>query len=184
VAESATHSRRHALVVYESMYGNTKAIAEAVAEGLSDWDVSVRSVHEEGIGLDGVELLVVGGPTHMHGLSSSMSRKQAAQAGDEDGHAGVQPSATQGPGLRRWLRDLSDRKGVSAAAFDTRLDRSAALTGSAARGIARRLRGHGYEIVGTQSFLVEDAEGPLEHGELERARTWGATLAGAVPASA
>jgi nucleoside-diphosphate-sugar epimerase len=51
------------------------------------------------------------------------------------------------------------------------------LTGMAARGVARRLRRRGYDVVATESFLVEDAEGPLEDGELERARAWGEELA-------
>ncbi len=172
-----------ALVVYESMYGNTREIAEAVAEGLAaGWAVTVRSVHEPDIDLDGVQLLVVGGPTHMHGLSSSMSRKAAAEAAKEDEHA-LEPSATEGPGLRRWLRALPKADGGAAAAFDTRADRSAGITGSAARGIARRLRHRGYEVEHTQSFLVEDSEGPLEPGELERARTWGAALTHAAPSA-
>jgi hypothetical protein len=50
------------------------------------------------------------------------------------------------------------------------------MTGTAARGIARRLRRHGYTIRDTESFLVRDAEGPLEDGELERARAWGEQL--------
>jgi hypothetical protein len=58
------------------------------------------------------------------------------------------------------------------------LDKSPAVTGAAARGIARRLRRRGYQVVGDESFLVEDAEGPLADGELERARAWGAELAG------
>ena len=51
------------------------------------------------------------------------------------------------------------------------------MTGSAARGIARRLRHHGYEVIATASFLVADSEGPLEEGELNRARSWAAALA-------
>ena len=50
------------------------------------------------------------------------------------------------------------------------------MTGSAARGIARRLRHHGYDVIGIESFLVADAEGPLEEGELDRARAWAAGL--------
>jgi len=55
------------------------------------------------------------------------------------------------------------------------------MTGSAARGIAKRLRHHGYEVEWTESFFVDDAEGPLADGELERAREWGATLRAARP---
>jgi flavodoxin len=164
-----------ALVVYESMYGNTRAIAEAIAEGLGG--SPVRAVHEAGEAPEQRDLLVVGGPTHMHGLTTALSRRMAAEAATEDGHAALEPGATAEPGLRAWLRELVACEGVRAAAFDTRLDRSTALTGTAARGIARRLRQRGYEVVATESFLVQDAEGPLEDGELERARAWGEQLA-------
>ena len=65
-----------ALVVYESIYGNTHALADAIAEGFVP-GVEVRSVHETGSVPGDVEFLVVGGPTHMHGLSTAMSRKMA-----------------------------------------------------------------------------------------------------------
>jgi len=165
------------LIVFESMYGNTRAVAEAIAEGMgADVDVSVRAVHEAGDIPDDIDLLIVGGPTHMHGLATSMSRGMAVTAAKEDA-AKLDASATEGPGLRQWLRDLDKLSDARAAAFDTRGDANAALTGSAARGIARRLRQHGYDVVARESFLVEDAEGPLEEGELERARAWGAELA-------
>lgn len=163
-----------ALVVYESMYGNTQAIAQAIADGLGG--AAVRAVHEVGDPGDDVTLLVVGGPTHMHGLSSTMSRRLAVDAAkDED--ASVHPGATQEPGLRRWLRDLAPRADGIAAAFDTRLDRSPHMTGSAARAIARRLRHRGFTVIAIDSYLVEDAEGPPADGELDRARAWGAKLA-------
>jgi hypothetical protein len=134
----------HALIVYESMYGNTRAVAEAVADGIGPgWTTTVRAVHEAGAVPDDVDLLVVGGPTHMHGLSTALSRRMAAAAAKEDA-AKLAPGATEEPGLRAWLRDLAIRPGSSAAAFDTRGDARAAITGSAARGIARRLRHHGY----------------------------------------
>jgi hypothetical protein len=66
---------------------------------------------------------------------------------------------------------------VRAAAFDTRLPKSKFLTGSAAKGIAKRLSGRGYDVVGEESFLVDDMAGPLHEGELERAREWGRGLA-------
>jgi flavodoxin len=162
-------------VVYESIYGNTHAIADAIAEGAraGGANVSVRPAGSAGRPTE-ADLLVVGGPTHMHGLTSSMSRKQAIQAGEEDEHP-IDPSANPQYGLRSWLKSVAGG-GVRAAAFDTRGDANAALTGSAARGIARRLRHHGYEIVDRQSFLVDDAEGPLAEGEIDRAREWGKRL--------
>ena len=164
-----------ALVIYESMYGNTHAVADAVAAGLGP-QVEVRPVHTAGSLPGDVDLLVVGGPTHMHGLTTAMSRKMAAGAGREDA-AHVEPGATEEPSLREWLRDL-DTSGTKAAAFDTRGDARAALTGSAARGIARRLRRRGCDVLDSQSFLVADAEGPLEEGELDRRAPVGRDLGG------
>jgi hypothetical protein len=89
----------------------------------------------------------------------------------------IEPDVTQGPTLRRWLRDLADGHGVCAAAFDTRMGGRRALTGSASHGIARRLHRRGYEVISTDSFVVKRSEGPLADGELERARAWGARLA-------
>jgi hypothetical protein len=164
-----------ALVVYESMYGNTRAIAEAVAEGLGD--AEVLSVHEAFEHVDAADLLVVGGPTHVHGMASHRSRAMAVEAAHKGGGAHLEPDATEEPGLRVWLRDLPRADHAKAAAFDTRFDKSPWLTGEASRGIAKRLRRHGYDVVSRESFLVSESEGPLTEGELDRAREWGATLA-------
>lgn len=166
-----------AIVVYESIYGNTRAVAEAVAEGLGG--APVLSVHEaaERARERELDLLVVGGPTHIHGLATDRSRHVGAETPQADGASHIDSHATEPPGLRSWLRQLSPAVAHRAAAFDTRLDKSPWLTGSASRGIARRLRRHGIDVVDTESFLVEDAEGPLEAGELDRARAWGTKLA-------
>ena len=166
----------NAIVMYESIYGNTRRVAEAIAEGLGGAPVVPVSDADDQV-LAEVDLLVAGGPTHMHGMTTSLSRKLAVDGAQEDGHADVEPSAAEGPGLRGRLARL-DGNGRRAAAFDTRIDRSPALVGSAARGIARRLRHRGYELTAEpESFFVEDAEGPLAEGELDRARSWGQTLA-------
>jgi hypothetical protein len=162
-----------AIVVYESVYGNTRAIAEAIADGLGGADVI--PVSKAGLSCESADLIVVGGPTHMHGLASGRSRQVAADAAKEDG-SHVEPEATAEPGLRGWLRDLLESNGARAATFDTRLDKAPWFTGLASRGIARRLRRHGYDVVASESFLVADTEGPLEEGELERARSWGTKL--------
>lgn len=164
-----------AIVVYESVFGNTRAIADAVAEGLGS--VPVVSVREAAKRREPVDLLVVGGPTHMHGLSTARSRRLAAEGAHEDGADRVEAGATEEPGLRSWLRDLPPSAATRVAAFDTRLDKAPWVTGVAARGIARRLRRHGMDVVSTESFLVEDSEGPLLEGELDRARAWGIELA-------
>ena len=164
------------IVMYESIYGNTRRVAEAIVEGLGDAQaLHVADVDDRA--LADIDLLVVGGPTHMHGMATSLSRKLAVDGAKEDGHADVDPRAAEGPGLRGRLTQLAG-DGRRAAAFDTRIDRSPALVGSAARGIARRLRHRGYELAAEpESFFVDDAEGPLADGELDRARAWGETLA-------
>ena len=172
-----------AIVVYESVYGNTRAVAEAIAEGLGD--ASSLPVHEAPEHVRGHELVVVGGPTHMHGMATSQSRQAAVEALHEDGNAHqIEPGATEEPGLRTWMRDLPEGHGIKAAAFDTRVDRSPWLTGAASRGIAKRLRRRGYDVVDSESFLVEESEGPLAEGELDRAREWGRKLASLLPVGA
>ena len=172
-----------ATIVYESIYGNTRQVAEAIAEGLrarAGTEAEPLSVHEAATrDLGDIDLLVVGGPTHMHGMTSSPSRKLAVKAADDEGLE-VEFGAAEEPGLRAWLKDQTGA-GTSAAAFDTRGAPSPTLTGMAARGIAKRLRRHGFELVADhESFLVEDSEGPLARGELKRARDWGGTLAAKV----
>lgn len=168
----------NAVVAYESMYGNTRQIAEAVAAGLDRLGgVDVVSVNaDEAAGADRADLLIVGGPTHIHGLATEVSRKGVAKAAEEEGDVELEPGAVDGPGLRKWLAGRSGG-GRPAAAFDTRIDRSPLLTGSAARGIAKRLRRRGYDVIADpQSFFVDDTEGPLADGELDRARAWGESL--------
>lgn len=168
-----------AVVAYESMYGNTRQIAEAIAEGLKPLsELEVVSVNAgDASTADEADVLIVGGPTHMHGLATSMSRNAAADAANEEEHVELEPGAVDGPGLRQWLGQRQG-DGKRAAAFDTRLDKSPIITGMAARGIAKRLRRRGYELItDPESFLVEDSEGPLADGELERAKAWGASLA-------
>ncbi|MGW6915276.1 flavodoxin family protein [Kitasatospora sp. NPDC054939] len=175
----------HTVIVYESMYGNTREIAEAVAEGVhaSDpaADVDCLPVARADADLTrSADLLVVGGPTHMRGMSSGLSRRMAAAAegrkeGSEDAAAEARETAA-GPGLRTWFHRLPEsRPGTHAAAFDTR--GSAAGSGGAAPGIARRLAHHRYDVVAEpEGFVVEDADGPLREGELDRARAWGDSL--------
>jgi hypothetical protein len=167
-----------AVVIYESMYGNTHLIAEAIAEGLREYGeaaaVPVQRATEAMA--SGVDLVVVGGPTHAHGMSHESTRKGAiAAAGKPEKMLTIDPDAP-GPGLREWLDDL-DPTTVDAAAFDTRIDAPAALTGRASKGIARKLRHHGAHVIAEpESFLVTKAD-RLEVDEQTRARIWGEGLA-------
>lgn len=140
----------HAIIVYDSNFGNTEQIAQAIAESLSKYDVvqviSVDRAYD--LKLDAIDLLVVGGPTTDHGISQPM---------------------------RDWLDSLphDGLKGIVAAAFDTRYHLPTLLSGSAAHGIDKRLRKLGAEVwLPPQSFYVLDQEGPLAEGEIERASRW------------
>ncbi len=174
-----------AVVVYESMYGNTHLIADAVAEGLAaGGEVVVLPV--DGItdaALADADLLVVGGPTHVHGMSTTMSREGAVKdATKPDRNLALDPDA-EGPGLRDWFEEVDGLPGL-AAAFDTRMQGPAALTGRASKGIAKRLRHHGCVLVlDPMSFLVTK-DNHLVDDEAAHARAWGAELAAAIGARA
>ena len=167
-----------ALVVYESMFGNTRHVAEAVARGLGPADavrtVPVTQAHEEN--LSEYDLVVVGGPTHAHGMSRESTRHGAVeQAEKPDSGLTLEPDA-ESEGVREWLDSLP-AGGGKAASFDTRIDMAAVLTGRAGKGIAKKLRKHGFELVADpESFLV-DKQSKLEPGEEDRAEQWGRSLA-------
>jgi flavorubredoxin len=165
----------NALVVYESMYGNTAAIGEAIARSLRSRGLDVEAGPISRLGpceAAAVDLLVVGGPTHVHGMSRARTR--AVAASDEKN---TFPDPTVAPGLREWMDDLPPGTDRLAAAFDTRIDKPVFLTGSAAKGIARRLERHGDRLVaGPECFLVSTTNQLLE-GEIDHATTWGAEVA-------
>ena len=175
-----------AVVVYESMYGNTHMVAEAIGAGLSTvFDVNVVPVAQASLEvLADADLVVVGGPTHAHGMSRPSTRKAAVEAANKPvGGLTVEPDAL-GPGLRDWFGSLG-RYPVKAAAFDTRVHGPAALTGRASKGVARLLREHGFDVAAEpESFLVTKQD-RLEPQETARAREWGTRLAaGIAPNSA
>ncbi|MEW9531769.1 flavodoxin family protein [Microbispora sp. NPDC049125] len=164
-----------ALVVYESMFGNTRTIAEEVAAGLkAHMPVEVVEVGAATADLaDDVGLLVVGGPTHAFGMSRASTRKSAADQAD-----GVLVS--RGDGVREWLDALRVSAPVVAAAFDTRV-RVAFMSGSAARRMHKILRRRHLRMAcPPESFYVTGTKGPLEDGERVRARDWASALAEAV----
>lgn len=172
-------------IVYESMFGNTHKVAEAISDGVREAQpdahvecVAVGDASPELI--KSTDLLVVGGPTHMRHMATDFSRKMEirgeknAEAKGEEAHELELDAA--GPGVREWFHQLPKAKeGGQAAAFDTRL--GSALAGGAAYGIAHRLHKHGYFLVkNPEGFIVDEAHGPLRTGEIERAKEWGTQL--------
>ena len=152
----------NSVVIYASRYGNTKRIAEAIAEGLRPFGTTQVVAAAEGpMRLpEGTDLVVIGGPTEVHGMTKAL-----ATVFDHFAPETV--------------------KGVAAATFDTRLQGARWLTGSAGVGAEKKLRHLGADIiVPTESFFVKKGEGAvkdeapkLELGELERATQWAAALA-------
>lgn len=164
------------LVVYESMFGNTQKVAQAIAEGLSSgMHVDVREVGmaPDKIG-EQVTLLVVGAPTHALSLSRENTRRQAAEQATGS-------LVSKGRGVREWIGGLKKpNKKLAVASFDTRMAMPSWLkiAPTAGPSIEKRLRKLGLRVViPSESFVVADTTGPLESGELERAREWGRSLA-------
>ena len=161
------HQPYHSLVVYESSFGNTKSIAEAIAFGLAG-DVELIDVNEAPMRLGPeVGLLVVGGPTHAFTMSTTRTRRSASDM------SGAAPARI---GIREWIDEMSMLSTTPVATFDTKVDHPR-LPGSAARAAARRLRRAGLSVVvEPETFYVLGTPGPLDDGERDRARLWGAAL--------
>ena len=162
-----------ALVVFESMFGDTQAVAEAIASGLRpEMDVVVCEVSvAPSLAEVPIDLLVIGGPTHAFRMSSAETRS-AAQKKTES--SVISPTT----GIRDWIRSQRDHAiRPPVATFDTRFKHSRRLTGSAARNAERKLRKEGFDLLApAQSFFVDGEQGPLLVGESDRAFQWGESL--------
>jgi flavodoxin len=142
------------MVVYDSLYGNTKTIAQTVGDALPG-EVEVLHVGKAPVsGFEAYELLVVGAPTH-----------------------GARPS----PDAKKYLDQIPAfaLKGMKVASFDTRMtNRLITLFGVAAPKIAKELKAKGGTLVGSpEGFYVTGGEGPLKEGEVEHAAAWAKGLA-------
>jgi flavodoxin I len=138
-----------ALVVYDSVHGNTEKIAHAIGEAVAG-EVKVLRVGGVDVSeLTTLDFLFVGAPTH-----------------------GGQAS----PPMREFLDQVHSPalEGTKVAAFDTRLTaRWVRIFGYAAGRIAKSLQKKGGTLVGSpEGFMVTGTKGPLKEGELERAAAW------------
>jgi flavodoxin len=168
------------LVVYESMYGNTRQVAEAIARGIESAATVKLVAAAEAKDEDATtyDMVVVGGPTHAHSMSRASTRHGAVEAAEgPDSTLTVEPDA-ESEGVREWLASITGKASTAgkAAAFDTRLDAPAVFTGRASKSIGKKLRKAGFTLVAEpESFLV-DKQTVLESGEEERASQWGRSL--------
>ena len=162
-----------AVVVYESLWGNTAAIARAIAEGIGPEARVLSTSKASPAALAGAGLLVAGAPVIAFALPSDGSRESIAA---NPGKAPSPPDLSH-PSMRLWIDQLHAGHGCSAA-FETRLRFS---PGGSTSTILRGLERAGYpRIAPGRRFIVRGACGPLREGETERARRWGAELARAM----
>ena len=142
------------VVYYASRTGNTRAVAEQVAEVLRGRGEATAVPIDDAPDRieDDVDLVVVGGPTEGHGVT---------------------------PPMRLFLKTIGSRglAGLEVAAFDTRIGWPRLLSGSAAEGIAKRLVAAGARLIAAPESFVVSTKPALQPGELARAATWGARLA-------
>ena len=161
-----------AVVVYESLWGNTAAIARAIAEGIGPDAQALNTSEATGEVIAGAALIVAGAPLLAFRLPTEKVRESLRA------NRGREPAPDlSNPSMRSWLDALPAGHGRSAA-FETRFRWS---PGGATAAILRGLERAGYRPAAkAQRFIVKGTYGPLRDGEIERARLWGAELAKAM----
>lgn len=160
----------NSVVVYESYWGNTAAIARSIAEGLGPGTLALTTDQATSDVLAGADLLVVGAP--LLGFTLPTRGMRTTLPGKTDAPT---PADVSHPSMREWLSSLP-RSSARFATFETRLKRS---PGAATKKIEKGLEAVGCtRLAERERFLVTGTYGPLLDGEVERAREWGATLAG------
>jgi hypothetical protein len=163
-----------ALVVYESVFGDARTIALAIAAGMGTrLPVDVVEARDAPAQVSpDVRMLVVGGPNHAFGMPKEATREGAIR----DYGADI-PDVDFG--LHEWLDTVHLPPIMNAAAYDTRMDHPKLVTrfDHAARTEEKLLRGLGATLAApAEHFFVVDAKGPLADGEEDRARRWGRAL--------
>jgi hypothetical protein len=154
----------YALVVVESCFGNTHAVAEAMAAGLIEAGVEVALVAASEAPEEPVaDLVVVAAPTHNLGLPTTASRAKARETDIPE------------PGVKEWLEGAKALKGVRLVAIDTAV--AGMFSGSAAKVAVRLAKSRGWTAERVPSFVVTGQKGPLRDGELDKARALGHALA-------
>lgn len=163
-----------ALIIVESCFGGTRALAEQVALGLREGGIRAGLVPagEAPHRVDGdTGLLILAAPTHNRGLPTPASRRRAMSRG-----GGAVDS-----GIREWLEEAGIPPGTRVMAVDTVTGRGW-VNGSAAKQISKALARRRPPVhAPTRSFLV-DSRGPVA-GQEQEARAWGRSIASAVSPS-
>lgn len=157
-----------AVVVYESFWGNTARVAHAIAEGIGPEARVLSTDDATDAVLTPANLIVVGAPILGFSLPTESMRKQIAN----DPKA-PSPADLSHRSMREWLAAVP-KGDARYATFETGFKWS---PGSSARKIGRSLEAAGYQqLVKPERFLITGSYGPLDEGEVDRARAWGAGL--------
>jgi hypothetical protein len=162
-----------AIVVYESLWGNTAAVARAIAEGLGPEARALSTGEATAASISGADLVVAGAPVLGFKLPNEAMRQSVRS---NPGFRAPTPDLSN-PSMRSWLDGLPAPTGASltrCAAFETGLRWS---PGGATSSIIQGMERAGFACVGKgKRFVVKGKYGPLRGGELERARQWGTEL--------
>ena len=149
------------VVVYDSQFGNTEQLAQTIAETLREWGQvrTVRVEHAHPLGLQGVDLLILGCPTQNMRPTRAMRFLLESI-----------------PFFLEYI-PLESLSRLTVACFDTRLGQPRWMTGSAAGVMTKKMRKMGVShLFPPESFLVKGMHGPLQSGEVERAANWARML--------
>jgi flavodoxin len=146
-----------AVIIYDSVYGNTAKIGRAMKDALAAHEVAMIKVGDADMEkVKGADLLIVGSPTH-----------------------GGRPT----PAMKNFLRKIPKNtlRGIRAATFDTGIPKAGqgaflklviSVLGYAAKHIATALKKKGATILKAETFCVAGKEGPLKNGEFDRVQSW------------
>ena len=157
-----------AIVVYESLWGNTAAIARAIAEGIGEGARALPASQATPDVVTGADLIVAGAPLLGFSLPTEDMRESI-----RTNPANKTPDMSSSS-ARAWLATVP-KGSARFATFETRIWWS---PGSSAKAIAKDLTALGYrQAAEPERFIVKGKYGPLKDGEIERARAWGKTLA-------
>ena len=164
-----------AVVVFESLWGNTAAVAAAIADGLGEGAHAMSTADATPKAIAHADLVVAGAPL----LGFSLPTERMIDGIRTNPGRGAPPPDLSHPLMRTWLAELAVELGRSrkplAAAFETAIWWS---PGSAAKTILKELEAAGCRpLAKAHRFVVSAKYGPLRDGELEAAQKWGAELA-------
>jgi hypothetical protein len=155
-----------ALVIVESCFGNTHAVAEAIATGLIESGVEAALVTAAEAPKEPLaDLVIVAAPTHNLGLPTPASRAKSRE----------NSSDMPEPGVKEWLEGAKALTGVRLVAIDTAV--AGMFSGSAAKAAVRLAKSRGWTAERVPSFVVTGQKGPLKDGEIDRAHALGHALA-------